>query len=284
MIGEDRLGADSLDLQLRRKRLETMILTLEDVALRLFEEHGFAEVTVDQIASEAKISPRTFYRYFPAKEDVLQLSIDRRSDALRTALAARPDDEPPLQSLRLALEQELSTEDMVMLRRWIGVVAATPSVLRLVVGGIQLESYRVMANPSDPVSGCRAKRSSPPCWPRQPEVSSRPPTPTRLQRRGSAHHDLREHRSPRVGIRPRSPDVAGRHPAGARSRSGQDGRVGQVDQDDQGRPSRPRRPRRPSRPSRPSRPGRPGRPSRPRQRRRPSRPSGARGPRRSPVA
>ncbi|MGA3147643.1 MAG: TetR family transcriptional regulator [Acidimicrobiales bacterium] len=122
-----------------------MILTLEDVALRLFEEHGFAEVTVDQIASEAKISPRTFYRYFPAKEDVLQLSIDRRSDALRTALAARPDDEPPLQSLRLALEQELSTEDMVMLRRWIGVVAATPSVLRSVVGGIQLKSYRVMA-------------------------------------------------------------------------------------------------------------------------------------------
>lgn len=139
------MGADSLDLQLRRKRLETMILTLEDVALRLFEEHGFAEVTVDQIASEAKISPRTFYRYFPAKEDVLQLSIDRRSDALRTALAARPDDEPPLQSLRLALEQELSAEDMVMLRRWIGVVAATPSVLRSVVGGIQLKSYRVMA-------------------------------------------------------------------------------------------------------------------------------------------
>ena len=122
-----------------------MVLTLEDVALRLFEEHGFGEVTVDQIASEAKISPCTFYRCFPAKEDVLQLQIERRSEALRTALAARPDDEPPLQSLRRALEEELAAEDMVVLRRWITVVAATPSVLRSVVGGIQLKSYRVMA-------------------------------------------------------------------------------------------------------------------------------------------
>jgi AcrR family transcriptional regulator len=118
---------------------------LEDVALKLFEQHGFAEVTVDDIASEAGISARTFYRYFPAKEDVLQLRIERRSQALRVGLAARPDDEPALQSLRMALEEELSAEDMVALRRWISVVAATPSVLRSVVGGIHLKTHRVMA-------------------------------------------------------------------------------------------------------------------------------------------
>jgi len=122
-----------------------MALELEDVALRLFEERGFAEVTVDEIASQAQISTRTFYRYFPGKEDVLQLRIDTRSDALRTALAVRPDDEPPLQTLRLALVEQLATEDADVLRRWIAVVAATPSVLRSVVGGIQLKSHRVMA-------------------------------------------------------------------------------------------------------------------------------------------
>jgi len=122
-----------------------MVLELEDAALRLFEQRGFGEVTVDDIASEAKISARTFYRYFPAKEDVLQLRIEKRSEALRAALAARPDNEPLLQSLRLAYEEELSAEDMAVLRRWVVVVAATPGVLRSVVGGIQLKSHRVMA-------------------------------------------------------------------------------------------------------------------------------------------
>jgi AcrR family transcriptional regulator len=137
---------ESLARQLRVKRSEMMVLELEDVALRLFENRGFAEVTVDDIASEAQISARTFYRYFPGKEDVLQLRIVKRSEALRTALTVRPDDEPPLQSLRLALEEQLSTADMALLRRWIGVIAATPSVLRSVVGGIQLKSHRVMAD------------------------------------------------------------------------------------------------------------------------------------------
>jgi AcrR family transcriptional regulator len=123
-----------------------MVSELEAVALRLFEERGFSEVTVDQIASEAHISARTFYRYFPAKEDVLQVRIERRSEGLRAALAGRPADEPPLHSLRLSLEQEVSAEDMALLRQWTNVVAATPSVLRSVVGGIQLKSQRVMAD------------------------------------------------------------------------------------------------------------------------------------------
>jgi len=139
------LEHQSLDVEVREKRSQLMLLAVEDVALRMFEQHGFTEVTVDDIASEAKISPRTFYRYFPTKEDVLQLRIARRSDALRAALAARPADEPMLQSIRTAFEEELSSEDAVALRRWIAVVAATPSVLRSVLGGIQLKSHRVMA-------------------------------------------------------------------------------------------------------------------------------------------
>src|SRR5947209_8550507 len=77
------LATQSLALQLRAKRSQMMVHELEAVALRLFEQRGFGDVTVDEIASEAQISVRTFYRYFPAKEDVLQVQIDRRSDALR---------------------------------------------------------------------------------------------------------------------------------------------------------------------------------------------------------
>ncbi|HEY6316300.1 MAG TPA: TetR family transcriptional regulator, partial [Acidimicrobiia bacterium] len=67
----------SLAFQLRAKRSEMMILELETVALRLFEERGFANVSVEELASEAQISVRTFYRYFPGKEDVLQVRIER---------------------------------------------------------------------------------------------------------------------------------------------------------------------------------------------------------------
>ena len=139
------MATQSLAAQLRVKRSEMMISELEAVALRLFEARGFDEVTVDEIASEAHISARTFYRYFPTKEDVLQVKIDRRTEALRVALSARPVDEHPLHSIRLALEEAVSLEDQAMLRRWTVVVAATPSVLRAVLGGIQLKSQRVIA-------------------------------------------------------------------------------------------------------------------------------------------
>jgi AcrR family transcriptional regulator len=143
--GGPSVKTQSLALELRAKRSEMMILELEAVALRLFEQRGFGDVTVEEIASEAHISARTFYRYFPTKEDVLQVRIERRSEALRAALSTRPADEPPLLSLRLALEQELATEDPVLVHRWIAIIAATPSVLRAVLGGIQLKSHRVMA-------------------------------------------------------------------------------------------------------------------------------------------
>ena len=94
-----------------------MLSELEAVALRLFEQRGF-DITVEEIASEAQISVRTFYRYFPGKEDVLQLRIERRSATSGPRSAARPADEPPLHSLRVALEEVVVGEDAELLRRW----------------------------------------------------------------------------------------------------------------------------------------------------------------------
>jgi AcrR family transcriptional regulator len=131
--------------ELSARRSAQMIAEVEAVALGLFDERGFADVTVDEIAGAAGISSRTFYRYFPSKEDILQVRIERRSDALRSALAARPDGEPPLLSLRVALEEVLTNEDLERIRLWTNVIVATPSILRGVYGGIQLKSHRVMA-------------------------------------------------------------------------------------------------------------------------------------------
>jgi AcrR family transcriptional regulator len=139
------LEARSLARDLSAKRSVLLASEVEGIALGLFEERGFANVTVDDIAAAAHISPRTFYRYFAAKEDVLQARIDRRSSELRTALSRRPGDEPPLQSLRLSFASVVSADDLVLHRRWIATILDTPSVLRGVVGGIQLKIQPVIA-------------------------------------------------------------------------------------------------------------------------------------------
>ena len=118
---------------------------LEAVALRLFDQRGFANVTVEDIALEARISVRTFYRYFAAKEELLQLRIRRQSGVLREALAGRPADESPLHSLRLVLEEEFSTIDPIILRRWIVVISDNPNVMKGVMGAIQLKIQPVIA-------------------------------------------------------------------------------------------------------------------------------------------
>ena len=142
--GQD-LETQSLSLQLRAKRSEMMVLQLEEVALRLFDLRGFADVTVEEIASEAHISVRTFYRYFATKYDVVQLRISRQSEVLREALVGRPADEPPLRSLRIVFEAEFSTVDPNVLRRWIAVIADNPNVMKGVVGAIHLKIHPVIA-------------------------------------------------------------------------------------------------------------------------------------------
>lgn len=53
-----------------RRRIRTKYL-VQSEALRLFAEKGYPHTTVDDIAHAAAMSPRTFFRYFPSKEDVV---------------------------------------------------------------------------------------------------------------------------------------------------------------------------------------------------------------------
>ncbi|MYS83312.1 TetR family transcriptional regulator [Embleya scabrispora] len=53
-----------------RKKIKTR-QAIRREAYRLFREHGYDATTVDQIAEAAEISPSTFFRYFPTKEDLV---------------------------------------------------------------------------------------------------------------------------------------------------------------------------------------------------------------------
>lgn len=80
-----------------RRRVRTM-REIQGEALRLFESHGYSETTIDQIAEASDISPRTFFRYFPTKEDVVLW--DEYDAVIGELLAERPPDEPIGETLR----------------------------------------------------------------------------------------------------------------------------------------------------------------------------------------
>jgi TetR/AcrR family transcriptional regulator, regulator of mycofactocin system len=130
----------TLAAKLREQRQEAMVAEVEQTALRLFDERGFARVTVEDIASEAGISVRTFYRYFRTKDDVLLVRLRWEAEFLQAALAERPADESPVHSLRVAYAQVVAHEEPAHVGRWIRVIAGTPSVLAGVIGGVQLIS------------------------------------------------------------------------------------------------------------------------------------------------
>jgi len=111
-----------------RKKARTRAAIREN-AFRLFREQGYDATTVEQIAAAAEVSPSTFFRYFPTKEDVV-LQDDMELiwiDALR----AQPPGMPPLAALRASLHDafaSLSADDLAKLRETTDFALSVPAV------------------------------------------------------------------------------------------------------------------------------------------------------------
>jgi AcrR family transcriptional regulator len=88
---------------LRESKKQQTRQVLRDVAMRLFATQGYDATTIAEIADTARVSRRTFFRYFPCKEALLFSTDEEVTEHLLGALAARPRHEPLLTSLRAAL-------------------------------------------------------------------------------------------------------------------------------------------------------------------------------------
>jgi mycofactocin system transcriptional regulator len=113
------------------RRRVTSRAELEHAAFRLFEETGFEPTTVDDIAAAAGIGRRTFFRYFPSKNDVAWGRFDTELDRMRIRLKASPPDVPLMDAIREALVDFNRVDDAQVPwhRRRMALILRVPALL-----------------------------------------------------------------------------------------------------------------------------------------------------------
>jgi AcrR family transcriptional regulator len=116
-------------VSLRERKKARTRAALREHALRLFREQGYQATTVEQIAAAAEVSPSTFFRYFPTKEDVvLQDDMDTR---LIAALEQQPAGLGPVAAIRAAVRQMSSSytaADLDVLRETTALTMTVPEI------------------------------------------------------------------------------------------------------------------------------------------------------------
>ena len=112
-----------------RKKLRTRE-AIVDAALELFERQGFDDTTVEDIAAAADVSPRTFFRYFDSKLDVV-MSRNKAEEPHFDELVRAAPGEGPVAAARevigMLLQALVEGDDPSAIREF-KVVLTTPSL------------------------------------------------------------------------------------------------------------------------------------------------------------
>ncbi len=126
-----RAAGSELDLRpsLRERKKARTRATIREHALRLFREQGYDATTVDQIADAADVSPSTFFRYFPTKEDVV---LEDDLDVLALgAFDKQPADLSLVAAFRAAAREALdsiSEADLASMRETSALILTVPEL------------------------------------------------------------------------------------------------------------------------------------------------------------
>jgi AcrR family transcriptional regulator len=136
MADDDPDEPSGTPLGLRERRRQETLHEISDAALDLFERHGVAGTTVDDIAHAAGVSQRTFFRYFPTKEHAVFVDDEEAELVMTEALAAIRAGAPVSTALEVGwlglLDQFMradgARERVLRTRR---LIAAEPSLLAI---------------------------------------------------------------------------------------------------------------------------------------------------------
>jgi AcrR family transcriptional regulator len=114
---------------LRERKKAKSRAVIQQQAMRLFTEKGYEATTVEQISEAAEVSPSTFFRYFPTKEDVVLY--DSLDPVLIEAMRTQPAELSPIKAMRATFRvifSQLPREDQQMMWQRGLLIRSTPEL------------------------------------------------------------------------------------------------------------------------------------------------------------
>lgn len=140
---------------LRERKKARTRASIREHALRLFREQTYQGTTVEQIAAAAEVSPSTFFRYFPTKEDiVLRDDMDTR---MIEALERQPASLGPLSAVRAALREVFTSYTQADLD-----LLGETTALTMTVPEIRARAMNAFARSISAIAEALAKRAGRP--------------------------------------------------------------------------------------------------------------------------
>lgn len=120
----------SSPVSLRDRTRERVRADIAEHAIVLFAEQGFDATTVDQIVAAVGISPRSFFRYFATKEDVVMGDFFSHVRPMEAALRERPPNEDAFTAWRRSVEKliEATEADVKGSLRIVRIMTSTASL------------------------------------------------------------------------------------------------------------------------------------------------------------
>ncbi|AGP61853.1 transcriptional regulator, TetR family protein [Mycobacterium intracellulare subsp. yongonense 05-1390] len=114
---------------LRDRQRAQIRADIRRAAFRLFVERGYDAVTTEEIATAAGVSPRTFFRHVPAKEELLLAPVRYGGAAIVNLLEGRPAAEPPDIALINAIVTRTRSFEQADTEEWREALLVAPGLL-----------------------------------------------------------------------------------------------------------------------------------------------------------
>jgi len=114
---------------LRDRQRAQILADIRRAAFRLFVERGYDAVTTEEIASAAGVSPRTFFRYVPTKDELLLAPVRHGGTAIVALLAERPVAEQPDVALINAISARTRSFGVADTEEWRSALLVAPDLL-----------------------------------------------------------------------------------------------------------------------------------------------------------
>ncbi len=114
---------------LRDRQRAQIRADIRRAAFRLFIERGYDDVTTEEVAAAAGVSPRTFFRHVPAKEELLLAPVRHGGAAIVNLLEQRPASESPDLALINAIITRTRSFEQADTEEWRDALLVAPDLL-----------------------------------------------------------------------------------------------------------------------------------------------------------